>query len=61
MPGSMGTPGLQTGRAGFFIHPEKGLTWCLNGAWVGDSSANTAGVANTYMLLVRTAQTSAAV
>ena len=24
MPGSMGTPGLWTGKAGFVIHPEKG-------------------------------------
>jgi len=31
MPASMGTPCLQTGRAGFVINPEKGLTQCLNG------------------------------
>jgi len=27
---NVGTPCLQTGRAGFVIHPEKGLTWFLN-------------------------------
>ena len=59
MPGSMGTPSLQTGRAGFVIHPGKGWLSVWTDAWVSDSSANTASVANTwvngpYMLPVRT-------
>jgi len=40
MPGSMGTPGLQTGRAGFVFHPEKGWLDVWTDAWVSDSSAN---------------------
>jgi len=43
--GSMGSPGLQTGRAGFVIHAEKGLTWCLNGCL--DQQFITASVAIT--------------
>jgi len=34
MPGSMGTPGLQTGRAAFIIHPEKGSLGVWTDAWV---------------------------
>jgi len=42
MPGSLSTPGLYTGRAGFVIHPEKGWLRVWKDAWVSDSSANTA-------------------
>ena len=48
----MGTPGLQTAGVGFVIHAEKGWLGVWTDAWVSDSSANTAGVANTC--LVRT-------
>jgi len=46
-----GYPCLQTGRAGFVIHPEKGLTQCLNGClgqWF--FSQITASVANTWVI-----------
>jgi len=36
MPGSMGTPGLQTGRAGFVISPEKGWP----GVWTDELLIN---------------------
>jgi len=46
MPGSVGTTGLQMGKVVFVINPEKG--WLRTDAWVGDPSANTASVANTW-------------
>ena len=51
MSESMGFPGLrlQTGRAGFVIHPEKGWLSVWMDAWVSDPSANTASVANTWV------------
>ena len=44
-----GYPGLQTGRALFDIHPEKGWLSVWMDAWVSDPSANTASVANTWV------------
>ena len=49
MPGSMDTPGLQTGRADFVIHPEKGWLSVWADAWASDSSDNAASVANTWV------------
>ena len=49
MPGSRGTPCLQTGRAGFVIHPGKGWLSVWMDAWVSDCSANTASLANTWV------------
>ena len=46
---SMGTPGFQTGRAGFVIHPGKGWLSVWTDAWVSDSSANTTSVATTWV------------
>ena len=37
------------GRAGFVIHLEKGWLSVWKNAWVSDSSANTASVANTWV------------
>ena len=49
MPGSMGTPGLETERAGFVPHPEKGWLSVWKDAWASDSSANTASIANVWV------------
>ena len=46
---TMGIPGLQTAGAGFVIHLEKGCLGVWMDAWVSDSSANTASVANTQV------------
>ena len=49
MPGSMGTPGLWTERAGFVLHPEKGWLSVWKDAWASNSSANTASIADAWV------------
>ena len=49
MAGSVGISGLQTGRAGFVIHLEKGWPGVWTDAWVSDCLVNTASVANTWV------------